>query len=391
MKRLVKILSFVTLIMCIVLLFVACFSSDNDTNTNNTVQSNNTSNPTDDIDYDNFEYKVIDHNQTCVITGLKNRDIKKLVVPQKIEQYIVTAIADNAFQLCGVEEVILPSTLTKIGNGAFSQCFYLVSISLPDNVNQIGESAFYKCSSLEIINIPNSITTISKNMFYGCSSLRIVSLGDNVNSIEEYAFHQCQLLEEIVFPSTLKYIGEGAFMGCNSLTKIVLPKGLIEIDYSAFSVCTSLTEIYLSSSVYLLSIPFTMECPSLISFVVDSKNVDLCSIDGVLYNKQLNLLIAYPSGKQDQEWTIPNTVVEIFNAAFVSNRYIQTINIPKSIKFIGPAIFADCDNLKTINYEGTISMWNAISKHNSWNEQSPNFIVYCTDGQIAKDGTVTYN
>ena len=53
-------------------------------------------------------------------------------------------------------------------------------------------------------------------------------------------------------------------------------------------------------------------------------------------------------------------------------------------------------NLKTINYYGTIEEWNAIEKIGGWNDNSDfdgvstDFTIYCTDGQIAKDGTVTY-
>ena len=47
-------------------------------------------------------------------------------------------------------------------------------------------------------------------------------------------------------------------------------------------------------------------------------------------------------------------------------------------------------NIKNINYNGTVKEWQAIKKYVHWRMDSSDFIIYCTDGQIFKDGTVTY-
>ena len=48
----------------------------------------------------------------------------------------------------------IPSSVTSIGEEAFSGCTYLESIEIPDSVTSIGKEAFYNCSSLESITIP---------------------------------------------------------------------------------------------------------------------------------------------------------------------------------------------------------------------------------------------
>ena len=43
-----------------------------------------------------------------------------------------------------------------------------------------------------------------------------------------------------------------------------------------------------------------------------------------------------------------------------------------------------------IYFDGTIEEWTAIGKGGQWNDYTGDYIIYCTDGEIAKDGTVTY-
>jgi hypothetical protein len=86
---------------------------------------------------------------------------------------------------------------------------------------------------------------------------------------------------------------------------------------------------------------------------------------------------------------IPDGVTTIGYAAFQES-WIESINIPSSVTHIGTQAFYLCGSLKCINYDGAIEEWNAVAKANDWDGQSSNYTIYCTDGEIAKDGTVTY-
>lgn len=62
--------------------------------------------------------------------------------------------------------VIIPSSVTEIGNSAFEACFVFTSAAIPNSVTVIGERAFKDCLALTSVTIPNSMTLIG----YGASS-----------------------------------------------------------------------------------------------------------------------------------------------------------------------------------------------------------------------------
>jgi hypothetical protein len=83
---------------------------------------------------------------------------------------------------------------------------------------------------------------------------------------------------------------------------------------------------------------------------------------------------------------IPEGVTSIGDRAFLHCSSLTSITIPESVTRIGESAFS-CSHLTSITYNGMVSEWNAISKDEYW----VTYNVYCTDGTIAKDGTVTYN
>lgn len=145
--------------------------------------------------------------------------------------------------------IIIPSEVSynsrtlrviKIGNGAFSGCSSLTSISIPESVEQIGPSAFSGCSSITGIVVPNSIDLIGFHTFGDCSSLVSVSLPESVKEIGEYAFSNCTSLTEIDFLDSITQIGDYAFSGCSSLTEVVIPESIKTIGKVIFKDCPNL-------------------------------------------------------------------------------------------------------------------------------------------------------
>ena len=127
-----------------------------------------------------------------------------------------------------VEKVVVPSSITDLGNVAFSNLtnatFEFEDINTLKN---IGAGAFANCTNLESIKVPEGQTTLGLSTFSGCTNLK-----------------------EVILPESLVSIGTNCFENCTSLTSITIPKNVTNIDGgddSAFSGCTNLTTVTIES------------------------------------------------------------------------------------------------------------------------------------------------
>jgi hypothetical protein len=139
----------------------------------------------------------------------------------------------------------IPSSVTAIGNSAFSDCKNLTNINIPSSVMAIGNSAFSDCINLTSINIPSSVTNIGNFAFSGCENLTSISIPSSVMDIGRGAFSGCINLTSINIPSSVTAIGEGAFAGCENLTSISIPSSVMSIGSYAFIYC-NLTSVTIS-------------------------------------------------------------------------------------------------------------------------------------------------
>jgi uncharacterized repeat protein (TIGR02543 family) len=104
-------------------------------------------------------------------------------------------IQDNQY----IKGIILPDTLTSIGNHAFASCTDLTSVDIPDGVTSIGEFAFSYCTDLTSIITPNSVTSIGRYAFDSCSKMTSVTISANVTRIEDDTFARCGFLISVTF------------------------------------------------------------------------------------------------------------------------------------------------------------------------------------------------
>lgn len=82
----------------------------------------------------------------AVITGYTGQG-NVLIIPESLDGYLVTAIADNALSRCPFVEIVLPDTLKEIGWHAFSESYALRLITIPSGVIKAGYGAFENCSA----------------------------------------------------------------------------------------------------------------------------------------------------------------------------------------------------------------------------------------------------
>ena len=177
--------------------------------------------------------------------------------------------------------------------------------------------------------------------------------GTNTARLEGYE----SLNHELIIPQTIVYEGQEytvtsiylrGFFDCTDLTKVTIPctiKSIKEpngVDPEAYRN------------------PFA-GCVNLESIEVDEANEWMCSVDGVLFNKDKTKLYAYPAGKKSNTYSIPEGVSWIGGNAFVECSNLKSIKMPNSVKTIHTGAFAVCRSLEEMFFSENATYINAYT------------------------------
>ena len=189
-------------------------------------------------------YQTEDEFVQAVSDNIKNGDEATLTLGEDATESILQRIADAMqnkneskitldLSYTKIEEIkqqfqnrqwllriIMPTSLTTIGENAFSNSQSILEISFPIDCKlvSIGANAFNQASKLSSIEISSLCETIGDGAFLNCTSLESVKFvaGSSLEKIGADAF-KSTIIESIEFPSGLKYIGAGAFQGISEL------------------------------------------------------------------------------------------------------------------------------------------------------------------------------
>ena len=268
----------------------------------------------------------------------------KYFIPSSLKSVTITGgnILYGAFYNCNsLTSIVIPNSVTSIGECAFYNCNSLTSIAISNNVTNIGEYAFYNCSSLTSIDIPSSVTSIGDSAFSSCSSLQSIEIPNGVTNIGKHAFYGCSSLTSIIIPNSVTSIDEYAFYDCISLTSIVIPNSVTSIDEYAFYKCKTLTNIEIPSSIISIGKSAFKDCNS-INYEINN--------DLKYLGNQANsyLVVIGVVDKTLSTYILNDDVRIIYNEAFLGCSTLTSIVIPNSVTNIGLGAFSGCNSLESI-------------------------------------------
>ena len=295
---------------------------------------------------------VVDENSTCfsAVDGvLFNKDKTELVIyplGMNSEEYTipngVKSIAQEAFELSGVQTITIPTSVTTIEYRAFNACDNLGRVNFAGTVAQwkaidIGEendvlnNAIICCTDGALY--PHG--TCGENATWKLDEngmLTISGTGDMYENDRPWQNLTSQIMS-IEIESGITSIGYSAFEGCSNLKSVEIPSGVRNISYRAFAGC-----------------------------------MDLKSI------------------------TIPDGVQRINEYTFLDCVSLETIDIPDTVTSVDLGAFSDCYKLTTVNYGGTVAEWGSVNIEDvNGNYALHSANVKCTDGVYTPRGTCGVN
>ena len=297
-------------------------------------------------------YTVLDEDaKTCTIVypTLHDKISGPLIIPNIAKnydntEYTVTTFTTYAFAGCsGLTSVVIPNSVTSIGESVFAGCKGLTSVEIPNSVTSIGWNAFSDCSSLTSVEIPNSVTSIGRSAFQDCSGLTSAKIGNSVTSIGWYAFEGCSGLTSIEIGNSVTSIGMSAFQDCSSLTSIEIGNSVTSIGERAFYNNSHLASVIIPNSVTSIGQGAFENCNHLIK----SAYPDYLENPFEAY---VWVTIAYPAKDAIIENGFvygPEKSTIYFAPLSVSGEY----SIPNSVTSIGDKAFSLCTGLKTLTVE----------------------------------------
>ena len=317
----------------------------------------------------------------------KLKNLKKVILPNTL-----TSIGENAFKESGLQTIEIPASVEAIESGAFCDCTALTNVTFEkgSRLKMIrgmydwdDYGTFADCTSLTSIEIPASVETIGAATFQNCTALTSVTFekgsrlkmiwGNSIAYSYYGAFADCISLKSIEIPASVETIGRATFKNCKALATVTFEKGSQlktingNFEAGAFQNCISLTSIEIPASVETIERSVFMNCTALTSATFEKgsqlKTIggwyddDACIGFGAFTNCTSLTSIEIPASVEEIEWAAFQGCTALTTVTFEKGSQLKTIrgavnSFSYSYSYYGA--FSDCTSLTSIEIPASV-------------------------------------
>ena len=280
------------------------------------------------------------------------------------EGEVSLTIGDQAFYMCDMTEITLPSRLSEFSVKAFASCNFIEKVyidgeggkytstadgmlceavlddsgaptankkivycpiarkgsyTIPVGVTEIGDSAFENCDDLTELIVPGYVTKIGTKAFYGCGALVNVEFSNDLANlvIGEQAFYNCTAIQEVYIPAGVTEIGLKAFSGCSNISSLTFSADATAvIGEQAFYNLDNITELEIPAGITMIGKGAFKSCGGIV-------------------------MLNFRGRAGDPGLTISDE-------AFMSCLGLTELILPENLVLLGANAFGSISNLKTV-------------------------------------------
>lgn len=286
-------------------------------------------------------YDVNNELHTVSVVGAKD-SLRSIVIPETVEidgiAYMITEIAEHAFERYKLKSVKIGNNVEKVGYCAFHNCVSLINVTLGENTTELASGAFNGCVNLTKVNFPDSLKSIGSYAFFCC--LRLNDIYSDIQNPD-----QCR-------------IGRFAF-GCEDelyqRVYLHVPDSITiykeQTEWGRFAQILSNNPSQPQSNhiigeegdnlIDAYGAHYSLDCKTLLSVPAET-----CSYE--IIKGCENIANEVFKGTAIETVTVPDTVTTIGASAFEDCKNLYTITLPDSVKEIGHSTFSGCKRLTAV-------------------------------------------
>lgn len=253
----------------------------------------------------------------------------------------ITSLLDYTFDGTGLTSFDLSATnVTTLGSYVFRNS-KLTSVVVPETITSVGNGVFSGCVDLRTVQFLAPVAKMSSSMFSGCTNLTSVTIGDSVTELGDSAFANTALTA--IDLKNVNKLGQKVFENCTSLKSVTINAENIEVS--------SYGNTFMGVSGVQFVVPEGGKLSA--DGGILYAQVDVTDSDGKITGTVNKLLVNLDTRK---DVVVKDGIQEIARNAFRYNTYVETVTLPESVTTIdGYYTFAACTNLKSINLDKVTS------------------------------------